>query len=98
LQSLPAANRRQFYVSISRGKEQVVVFTDDKQALLKAVERTDEPLSATELAEARKVRLRQRLHKHLAFVRRLATFARTHEQHSEHRKTPSWEREKDYVR
>ena len=80
-ESLPASNRRQFYVSVSRGREQAVVFTDDKAALRAAVWRADEPPSATAVAAAadRKRPLRGRLQKHLAFVRRSATFARTHQ-------------------
>ncbi len=79
--SMGAANRRQFYVSVTRGKEQAVVFTDDKASLRQAVERADEPLSATEFVRPqwRKPSLRQRLARHVAFARRLATFARTHE-------------------
>ncbi len=78
--SLPATNARQFYVSVSRGREQAVVFTDDKAALRDAVRRPDEPPSATAVADAarRTTPLRGRLHKHLAFVRRSATFARTY--------------------
>ena len=80
-ESFPASNRRQFYVSVSRGKEQAVIFTDDKKELLKAVERPDEPLSATAFASARqrKVPLRRRLHKHLAFMRRLGHFSQSHQ-------------------
>ena len=52
-QSFAAANQRQFYVSVSRGKEQALVFTDYKKELLKAVERPDQPLSATEFADRR---------------------------------------------
>lgn len=78
--SFGAANRRQFYVSASRGREQVVVFTDDKAGLLKAVQRPDEPLAATELVRTarRRAPLRDRLNKHLAFARRLATFNQLH--------------------
>ncbi len=47
-QSLPASSREQFYVSASRGREGVTVYTDDKAALLDAVNRSDERLSATE--------------------------------------------------
>ncbi|OWK47336.1 MobF family relaxase [Fimbriiglobus ruber] len=79
--SFAASSARQFYVSVSRGREQAVVFTDDNAALRTAVQRADQPLSATALAETRRRKpgLRDRLDKHLAFVRRLATFARTHE-------------------
>jgi hypothetical protein len=79
-ESFAASNRRQLYVSVSRAKEQAVVFTDDKAALRRAVERPDEPLSATEFLKARrKPPSRPRRFKHLAFLRRLDTFARTHE-------------------
>ncbi len=80
-QSYGAANKRQFYVSASRGREQAVVFTDSKEELLKAVQRADEPLSAMEFAQTRrwKPSLRKRLQNQLAFKRRLATFTRTHQ-------------------
>jgi len=47
--SYPASSREQFYVSCSRGRESVTVYTDDKEALLAAVRHSDERLSATEL-------------------------------------------------
>jgi conjugative relaxase-like TrwC/TraI family protein len=54
-QSLPASSREQFYVSVSRGRERATIYTDDKQALLEAVSRADDRLTATELvAESRK--------------------------------------------
>jgi len=48
-ESFPASSREQFYVSVSRGTEQVTVYTDDKENLLDAISRSDERLSATEL-------------------------------------------------
>lgn len=51
-ESFPATNQRSAYVAITRGKEQAVIFTDDKEELLKAVSRPDDPLSATQLAES----------------------------------------------
>jgi hypothetical protein len=48
-QSLPAANRAQLYVSVSRGREQAVIFTDDKQALREAARRDHERLTASEV-------------------------------------------------
>ncbi|HWY87369.1 MAG TPA: AAA family ATPase [Gemmataceae bacterium] len=79
-QSFGAANERRFYVPATRGREQAVIFTDDKDELLKAVQKPDHPISALELADAshRQSPLRQRLKRHLAFVRRLASFAQTH--------------------
>ncbi|HLN26700.1 MAG TPA: MobF family relaxase [Gemmataceae bacterium] len=99
-QSFPATNRRQFYVSVSRGKKQAIVFTDDKEQLQKAVERADEPMSATELAESRRRRpaFRQRLRKHAAYLRRLATFAQTHAPRlPDPSRTPPLDREHAYV-
>ena len=80
-QSFPATNQRSFYVPVTRGKEQAVIFTDDKKALLKAVQRPDEPLSATEFVQSRRKAppMRKRLGKHLAYLNRLASFATTHE-------------------
>lgn len=79
-ESLAAADRRQFYVSVSRGTDRTLVFTDDKKELLKAVSRAGEAASATAVATAgRKPPLRPRLRKHVAFINRIATFARTHE-------------------
>jgi conjugative relaxase-like TrwC/TraI family protein len=49
-ESFPATSQRSAYVALTRGREQVVLFTDDRQELLKAAVRADEPMSATELA------------------------------------------------
>ena len=49
--SFPASNRRQFYVSVSRGKKQATIYTNDKDELLAAVRKSDERLSATELLD-----------------------------------------------
>jgi conjugative relaxase-like TrwC/TraI family protein len=100
-QSFPAANQKSFYVPVTRGREQAVIFTDDKKELLRAVQRPDQPLSATELAESyrRKPKFRQRLHKLLAFCRRAASFAQTHEQKPTASRTiPTLHRENVYDR
>jgi hypothetical protein len=47
-QSFPASSREQFYVSVSRAREQAIVYTDDKESLLEAVGRHDDRLTATE--------------------------------------------------
>jgi ATP-dependent exoDNAse (exonuclease V) alpha subunit len=49
--ALAAASREQFYVSVSRGREAVKLYTDDKQAMLDAVKTSGQRLSATELLE-----------------------------------------------
>ena len=41
-------------MAVTRGKEQALIFTDDKDGLLKAMSRPDDPMSATELAESQK--------------------------------------------
>lgn len=51
-ESVAAGSREQFYVSVSRGRESVTVYTHDKQALHDAVSRSGERLSATELTAA----------------------------------------------
>jgi ATP-dependent exoDNAse (exonuclease V) alpha subunit len=79
-QSFPATSERTAYVALTRGKEQAVVFTDDRTELLKAISRPDEPLSATELAQAvrEKPTLRHRLAKHLTTAQQLAAVAMNH--------------------
>jgi len=54
--SLPAASPEQFYVSVSRGRQSARIFTDSTHALLDAVTRQDERMSATELAQERDTR------------------------------------------
>jgi hypothetical protein len=60
-QSFPASSREQFYVSASRARKQVVVYTSDKEALQEAIEQSEERLTATELVAGnrRRVVLRQ---------------------------------------
>ena len=72
--SFPASGREQFYVSASRGREAVVVYTDDKAGLARAVGRADPRLTATELVGRPPTPPRR----HLAALRRLAAFERAH--------------------
>ena len=51
-ESLPATHQRTAYVALTRGREQVQIYTDDRNELFKAISRADEPMSATELAES----------------------------------------------
>ena len=48
-ESFRAADRQQFYVSVSRFKEALTIYTDDKRQLLEAVSKSSERLSATDL-------------------------------------------------
>jgi ATP-dependent exoDNAse (exonuclease V) alpha subunit len=51
--SFPASSREQFYVSVSRAKKKVTIYTDDKEALREAVSQSDERLSATEFVNGK---------------------------------------------
>ena len=53
-QSFMASYMEQFYVSVSRGKKSVKIFTDDKEELLKAVSRSGERETALERTERSK--------------------------------------------
>ena len=44
-----ASNQNQFYVSVSRARENVTVYTDDKEELLKTIEKSGDRQGATEL-------------------------------------------------
>jgi conjugative relaxase-like TrwC/TraI family protein len=58
-ESYPASSQEQFYVSASRGRESVTIFTDNKDDLLRALQRSSERLSATELVEEGQTMLRK---------------------------------------
>jgi hypothetical protein len=81
-QSLPATNQRTGAVALTRGREQVVIFTDDRKELLKALSRPDDPMSATELTGnvEQTPTLLDRLKK-LAFTRNMAA-AQQHRTHN----------------
>jgi ATP-dependent exoDNAse (exonuclease V) alpha subunit len=59
--SILSANQNQFYVSASRGREQVKVFTDDLDFLREAVTRPAARLSATELIGQSRFASRERV-------------------------------------
>jgi ATP-dependent exoDNAse (exonuclease V) alpha subunit len=67
-ESFAAANREQLYVSLSRGREAVRLYTDDKAAMMDAVQSSSARLSATELMQsqkpARKPGMKERFFKH----------------------------------
>ena len=77
--SLPASDRHQLYVSVSRGKSQALIFTDNKAALREAVVRDRERLTATEVFRPRKLPGRERLRRHLSFLRQWASQQRPRE-------------------
>ncbi|MFK7979275.1 MAG: MobF family relaxase [Saprospiraceae bacterium] len=45
-----ASNKEQFYVSASRGKFEISIHTDDKDHLMRAVQRSSQRITATEIA------------------------------------------------
>jgi ATP-dependent exoDNAse (exonuclease V) alpha subunit len=84
-ESLAAANREQFYVSVSRGREAVRLYTDDKEGMRAAIQTSGARLSATEMMEGvnaiskRKPGLRERLfrlqHTYRIYKEKLARLA-----------------------
>ena len=50
--SFPATYERTAYVAGTRGREQAIFFTDDKDELLRVMSREDEPLSAVDISES----------------------------------------------
>jgi conjugative relaxase-like TrwC/TraI family protein len=53
-ESLRAANRAQWYVSVSRGREGVKIYTEDAQALKSAVQKNPERMSVSEMMRGKK--------------------------------------------
>ncbi|MBX9653869.1 relaxase domain-containing protein [bacterium] len=51
-ESFPASSVEQFYVTCSRARERVTVYTSEKADLLEAVSKSDERLTATELVNS----------------------------------------------
>jgi ATP-dependent exoDNAse (exonuclease V) alpha subunit len=73
--SRAASSRAGFYVETSRGREQTMIFTDDKQALREAVSQDRERLTAAEVFRPSRRPPEPRARKHLSFLRRLANYA-----------------------
>lgn len=59
-ESLKAANRAQWYVSVSRGKVAARIFTEDKEALKGAVQKSPERMSVSEMMREEKTTRQQR--------------------------------------
>lgn len=92
--SLPASDQAQLYVSVSRGREQALIFTDDKQALRQAVRRASERLTASEIFRRGK-KAKDRAMQHLWRMRRLENMQPAR---SGHNPTPSPRKERNYER
>jgi hypothetical protein len=77
-----AINQEQMYVSASRGKAWMRIYTDDKEGLKAAVQRSSRKLAALDIkrplpVKAAKPQRWHRLRKHLERLRRLAVIDRT---------------------
>jgi conjugative relaxase-like TrwC/TraI family protein len=100
--SLVATRQEGFYVPVSRVRREVAVLTDSNAELREAIQKQESRKFATEVVEARlrrRLPLRQRLGKHLAYVRRLAAFAAMHQRGPrETDRTQTLHRERDYGR
>lgn len=83
--SFRASSREQFYVSASRARESVRVFTDDASALQSAIQRSGQRLSASELAHSPTDRLRD----HGGLVARLTRYAELRHRTRSHERGPS---------
>ncbi len=94
-QSFPASSREQFYVSASRAKKSVMVYTDDKEALRDAIQRSDPHPLAIDLVKEKRRQFTERLKKHMATIRRALTMERPSERKSAwapERKSRTYER------
>ncbi len=67
LRSIELVNRKQFYVSISRARDEVTIYTDDREALRHAVNRNREKSVALERA---RIRIQPQLNQTLEIQRR----------------------------
>lgn len=99
-QSVPATDQRTAYVAITRGKEQAVIFTDDRAELLKAMSKPDNPISATELAGQARGTPAQKpgMRKRLAIARGMREFASRNDPSRPERKGSPAQAEMDHGR
>ncbi len=81
-ESFGASSAEQFYVSASRARERVTVYTENKEDLLDRVQRSERRISATELmqqdAQAHKTARSERLREHTETLNRMATQTRAY--------------------
>lgn len=68
-ESFRAADRQQFYVSVSRFKEALTIYTDDKRQLLEAVSKSSERPLATDLVISNAARAALRVTRPMRHVR-----------------------------
>lgn len=70
-QSLPASDKAQFYVSVSRGRQKATVYVDDRATTLEAIERERPRMLASELVREPRRKLREKKKRALQFMRGL---------------------------
>jgi len=75
-QSFRASSREQFYVSVSRGRESVTIFTDDKIRLKARIMESSARTSATELQRSRERQQSRHMQRHVQRTQRLIQAAR----------------------
>ena len=76
--TFPAVGKEQFYVSVSRGRQQATIYTDSKEGLSEAIHREDARMLAHDLApkKPKKKGLRSRMSKFMAFMRSSVSMGR----------------------
>ncbi len=82
--SLVATRQEGFYVPVSRVRTELAILTDSIAALRQAIQRQDKRKFASEIgarqeSQRPEASLKERLGKHLAYLRRAASFAPIHE-------------------
>jgi conjugative relaxase-like TrwC/TraI family protein len=102
LSSRGAINQEQMYVSASRGKAWMRIYTDDKEELKAAVQRSSRKLAALDIqppapkpVKAAKPQRWHRLRKHLERLRRLAVIDRARVAWEKARPLPQKERQQE---
>lgn len=75
-ESFPASFREQFYVSISRGRESAVIYTDDKEQLRERIVESSTRMSAIEFERERGEDEVSEMQEHVLWTQRLMNDAR----------------------
>lgn len=94
--SLPASSREQFYVSASRARQQVSLYTDDKAALREAIQRPETRAAASDLVARKKPTLKERLKRHWEQRRRWEWLNRAREAEESARREQLRERQRGH--
>jgi conjugative relaxase-like TrwC/TraI family protein len=74
--SLPATNQEQMYVSSSRAKERMTLYTDSKEDVREGIQRSSRKLLASDMPAAKGSQAKDRLHRHRDQKRRLTIIDR----------------------